>query len=131
MVLEIHHHGIHLLLQQSLVEMSKAMFSPLFGPFVLPFCWEAAYVYIMLPHVLREVSVEVDLGFVALREQSQEQHMMIMNCCFQLIQAPKYTIPQEQELKHFPCQPEEGTVFRKHMHGVSNNCHEQCQLGCC
>ena len=101
------------------------MLCTLFWPFMFPFCWEAADVHIMSPHVLSEVPVVVDIGFVALGQQSQVQHMMIMDGGLQLIQKPEHPITQEQKFQHPPCKPEEGTVFRKHTHGVSNNSHEQ------
>ena len=85
----------------------------------------------MSSHVLSEVPVEVEFGLVALRKQPQVEHMMIMDGCLQLIQVLKHYISQQQKFQHPPCQPEEGTVFFKHTHGVHNNCHEHCQLGCC
>ena len=128
-MLVIIQHGIHLLGQQGLVEIPQAMFSSLLWSFMFPFCWETADVHLMSLHVLSEVPVQVDFGFVALGKQPQVEHMMIMNCCLQLMQALKYEVSQEQQFQHSPCQPEEGTVFRKHMHGISHNCHAQCLLG--
>ena len=57
-MLVIIQHGIHLLGQQGLVEIPKAMFSSLLWSFMFPFCWETADVHIMSPHVLSEVPVE-------------------------------------------------------------------------
>ena len=50
----------------------KAVLSSLLGPFMFPFCWEAADVRLMSSHVVSEVLVEVAFGLVALRKQPQE-----------------------------------------------------------
>lgn len=113
------------------MKLPKAMLSTLLGPLMLPFYWETADVHIMSPRVLSEVPVEMELGLVALRHQPQVQHMMFMDGCLLLIQKPKYTISHEQHFQHLPGKPKKSTVLRKHIHRISNNCLEQCQLGCC
>ena len=65
---------------------------------MLPFCWEAADVHIVPPHVIHKVSVVVDLWLIAMWKHSQVQHMMVSDGSVQHIKKTKYTISKKKKL---------------------------------